>query len=311
MAQLSLSLVEKKGGSVGPSINSCMPLNTSDNLWITDEGSEWLKTGVVIDSTIGYPNATFFADHYVDHGVTYDVGAAVRGSGITWDATNGFWWYYDSLNKQIVQYDADWALTGNTINVAARVTSNAYGLSNDGVHIYVSEQNPRQTEKYNILTKAWVSTHQLNSQGTNLGTYYVNGGCWEGDTFWVRFRSDTTSSTWIQPFDSSFQILADAVKLETGITGYTQTGIAYNPLTKLFYLGDNAKVGVCDRNGVQIDTITDTASGSVSALEWKDDVMYTIGSSTSIVVTAEPVNYIGSPIAYGDENGTPIYTRIK
>ena len=53
MPGLILPLVEGKTGSVGAAINSCIPLNITENSFVTDEGAEWLRTGVVIDSTDG------------------------------------------------------------------------------------------------------------------------------------------------------------------------------------------------------------------------------------------------------------------
>ena len=41
-------------------------------------------------------------------------------------------------------------------------------------------------------------------------------------------------------------------------------------------------------------------------VEWKDDILYTIGSTNTTVITTEPVNYIGTQVAYGDENGVGI-----
>ena len=306
MAQLSLSLVEKKGGSVGPAINSCMPLNITANSWLTDEGSEWLRSGVVIDSTVGYPNASFFADHYIDHGVTYDISPVITGADIAWDGSN--WWHYDDTNKQIVQYTEAWVLTGVTINTAATMTTQGIGMCTNGTSLFIGNYSNRRVYEYSISGLSYVGYVST----TGYDTLY--GLCWDGDNFWTAGPHSVLPGNHIIQYDASW--------VPTGLSWYDDhvdagssvRGFSYNPLSNNLYMASSAKKVIeWTKQGVYVQTyeFTTMPPGAVYGLEWKDDVLYGLNSSDDILYTAVPVNYIGLQTAYIDENGVGIFTRIK
>jgi len=311
MPGLRLPLVEKKGGSVGLPVNSCTPINITATSFLTDEGSVWLRTGVVSDTPLLYPLATTFINNWSDQVLEYDLSPLVNGGDITWDGTN--WWHLDDTNQDFVQYNASFVLTGVTKGYSAQRSSTWSAFCNDGTHLYAAEKNYNgRVYTYNISTLTHVDDNLLSSSLLSS----VHAICWDGTYFYAvgNHSDDGNASSWVVQYTADWVATGVRWSDAHANSGTQCRGISYNPKDGNLYMATSGtKVNIWTTTGVYVGThdMTGTVSGNIYGLEIKDELIHAGSSSNDIISTAVSVDYVGNAVAKADENGVPIFTRIK
>ena len=186
-------------------VNGVIPINSSEELYVKPDDTEWLKSGITLETLISepdsiwakYPDATTTPILAIPDPIYTENSFSVANedtfpTGITWDDTNKKHWVVGHQFDKAYEYDITGEHTGLNFAVNKEDT-NPSDIAWDGTNFWMVGKATNRVYEYAIPPEAKLPAPQFSNNGLE---FYVGskdtlleGLTWDGDSFWVAGNS--------------------------------------------------------------------------------------------------------------------------